>query len=899
MTAIVNSAGNVIRINVIDPGEGYSTTAQIVFEGGNGTGAVAVAVMGNGLVREFKTTIKYDRYEYSSNIVEWQANVTYVTGTQVRYADTVWSAITNVSSTTFDTDQWTVVPADTLSGVNRTQGYYAPTPDLPGLDLAQLISGIDYPGVQVQAPSFNQNTGFDVGNYDINPFDNISYDAEGRVTYDPAILDTIFESSFLDPYLGVGPTAINIDGGAFVDTYSSHAPEELVPGAVFDTLDMRVYTTPGADWQGLGHGFPLSSIKYEYNSGTADYSFAGVIDHPFAVRVWNQTNKVQLDAVVDYTVDWAAQTIAINAGATNGDVLVITAYGLGGGNQMYINSYNGADVGNSIIVPITYNLISEMVVFVNGVQTTDFVLSSASVTTSEITFGTTYGINDYIAITALGYAATGTTYSWSLPVTQYIVYDGSDTYTLTNSLQGTNPANIIVEKNGVRARPSEGIEYIGDNATTVYSLPANGGYSPAIVSNNDVSVYVDNQSLIYGVDFALDAWDTVSAARTITFATAPALDARILISVRTAAQYYIEADTIVWNSGGSLHPGIGDIISITTWNDTTEQRLITEVFVGPTTTGIEITQGYDDTDFDVGNVTGALGSFSYGGGGVITSNNFDLGRVITNPSSLTVTMNGYTLFNDIGFTVSGSTLTILGPIIDASVCIVVTVMTQSVVPAAIEFRIFQDMRGAQTTYRMTPATTTTLVQALSQTDDIIYVADANALSEPDLVHGIFGLITINGERIAYRERNTVDNTVSGLRRGTAGTAASAHDTGSEIYDIGIGNVLPVEYQNYVNREDFLANGTDVVFTTTGVTVPSGPDTAVLVYVGGTLQTSGYTVSATDPVVVTFDTAPTENYQVTILVENGLSWYNPGSGTASDGVPLQEQTTLAARFIRGS
>jgi hypothetical protein len=192
-----------------------------------------------------------------------------------------------------------------------------------------------------------------------------------------------------------------------------------------------------------------------------------------------------------------------------------------------------------------------------------------------------------------------------------------------------------------------------------------------------------------------------------------------------------------------------------------------------------------------------------------------------------------------------------------------------------------------------------LAQSLSPTADIIYVTDAAGLSEPNLVHGIFGLITINGERIAYRERNTTDNTVSELRRGTAGTAASAHDIGSEIYDIGIGNVLPVEYQNYVNFENFLANGTDVVFTTTDVIVPSGPDTSVLVYVGGTLQTSGYTVSATDPVVVTFDTAPTENYQVTILVEKGLSWYNPGSGTASDGVPLQEQTTLAARFIRGS
>ena len=898
MTAIVNSSGNVIRIDVLDPGAGYSTTAQIVITGGNGTGAIAVAVMGNNLVRDIKTTIKYDRYEYSSNIVEWQPNNTYASGTQVRYADTVWSADATVTNSVFDTDQWTVVPAGTLSGVNRTQGYYVATPNMPGLDLAQLISGIDYPGVQVHAPGFNQNTGFDVGNYDINPYDNIAYGPEGKPTYDPAILDTIFESSFLDPYLGIGPTAINIDGGAFVDTYSSHAPEELVPGAIFDTLDMRVYTTPGADWNGIGHGFPLSSIKYEYVTGTTDYSFAGVLANPFAVRVWNQTNKVQLDLGVDYIVNWVDQTITVLTGANNNDVLVITAYALGGGNQMYINSYNGAAVGNTVILPIGYSLIDQVVVFVNGEQVTDFVLSQSGPTTSEVLFGTTYGVNDYIVVNVLGFAPSGPTYSWSLPLTQYIVSDGSYTYTLTNSLEGTNPINVIVEKNGVRARPSESIRYIQVGSQVTYSTPANGGYSPALVADNDVSVYINNQAQINGVDFVVDAWDNVSASRTITLATAPAVDSKIIISVRTAAQYYISGNTLVWNVGGPLQPTVGDIISITTWNDTSEQNIVTEVFVGPTTTGIIVSEGYDDTTFDVGNTTGAPGSFSYSASAGLESNNFDLGITIVDPTRLIVTLDGFFLFNDYGFTVNGSVLTITGPIINSSQVVAVTVLAQSVVPGAEAFRIFQDMRGLQSTYRITPSTTTTLAQPLASTDDIIYVTNASALSTPDLVNGIFGLITINGERIAYRNRDVNANTVSGLRRGTAGTGAADHVVGSEVYDIGIGNLLPVEYQNYASREDFLANGTQTVFTTTDVTVSSGPDTAVLVYVGGELQTFGYTVTATGPVSVTFTNAPTANYQVTIVVEKGLSWYHPGIGTASDGIPLQEQQTVAARFIRG-
>ncbi|MFZ4600755.1 MAG: hypothetical protein ACOYNN_19095, partial [Terrimicrobiaceae bacterium] len=206
MIARVNSAGEVIEITVQDPGAGYSTTALISLVGGNGTGAQAVAIMGNSLVREIGTTIKYDRYQYSSDIDPWSANTVYAENQLVRYDNRVWSANTDdTSSATFDPSEWTLVPAGTLSGVDRTAGYYVPDVNEPGLDLAQLITGIDYPGVQVSGPLFSQNTGFDVGNYDINPFDNISYGPEGRPTYDPAILDAIYESPFVDPFLGTLP----------------------------------------------------------------------------------------------------------------------------------------------------------------------------------------------------------------------------------------------------------------------------------------------------------------------------------------------------------------------------------------------------------------------------------------------------------------------------------------------------------------------------------------------------------------------------------------------------------------------------------------------------------------------------------------------------------------------
>ena len=72
---------------------------------------------------------------------------------------------------------------------------------------------------------------------------------------------------------------------------------------------------------------------------------------------------------------------------------------------------------------------------------------------------------------------------------------------------------------------------------------------------------------------------------------------------------------------------------------------------------------------------------------------------------------------------------------------------------------------------------------------------------------------------------------------------------------------------------------------------------VLVYVGGLLQTSGYTVTSDNPVTVEFDTAPTQGYQVSIQVRQGLGWYGTGVYQTT-GIPLQNATTVAAQFFRG-
>jgi hypothetical protein len=919
LLAIINSAGQVVAIEVLDPGFGFSTECSITLVGGNGSGARAVAVMGNNLVRSIKTTIKYNRCEYSGTVVDWEPNVNYDNGTLVRYLNQVWEAdsddSTGVQTAVFDFAQWRQVDPGTLSAADRILGYYTPTADVPGLSLPLLIDGLDYPGVQVTGVNFNQNTGFDIGNYDINPFDNIAYGPEGRVTYDPGILDAIYQSYYglpiVNPVTGPvppyppGPTDVNVDGGAYVDTYSSHAPEELIPGAEFDTLDLKVYTRPGSDWNFDGHGFPEIVKNYVYTDPSSSFSFADIVPYPAQIVVYNQTTGVELDQAYACTVNWPNQTVSINTGANSGDIISIGVYELGGGNQLYKQTYNGVDVGNTITVPVSFDQIQEFAIFVNGVLTTDYTYVSDGFGTT-VTFGTSYTNTDFIVLFVLGPTlvnGTEVNYSWSTPQTQIIVADGSSlSYDLDNSLAYTNPVALIVTVNGVRARTAAGAEYIGDGSTA-YMLPQRLGFDQSTIADNEVKVYVDFVPQTLNVDYFVEPAN-IGDLREVIFFTAPTIGSSIQVYVETGVQCYVANGQINFVTGSGLEPSLGDVIAVTTWNDTRQQNILPLVYVGPTTTGITITEAYDETLFDnpAGLASANPGLFDYTLGTTITVNDLQLGRPITDPSRLWVTLNGVRQFPGVDFVLNGEELILHSGILNSTDVVMISIFTESVVPEAMAFRIFQDMRGIQAVYRITDATSTQLVQPLGQNDDIVYVENADALSQPDLEINIWGIVMINGERIMYRERDTVNNTISSLLRGTAGTGATNHAVGSVATDLGRGNLLPEEYQNYIVSNSTLADGSITVFVADDINLlledSTIRDESVEVYVGGSLVTAGYTITADNPCEVTFDSAPPAGVEVTILVRRGVTWYAPGAGTPSNGEALQIADTQAARFLRG-
>lgn len=76
------------------------------------------------------------------------------------------------------------------------------------------------------------------------------YDYNNPLYLDSTIYNTYTNSN----------SAINLDGGAYYDTYSGHAPEELIPGVTYDNLNMLVTTK-------LNNGLTSVSYRIVHNMG--------------------------------------------------------------------------------------------------------------------------------------------------------------------------------------------------------------------------------------------------------------------------------------------------------------------------------------------------------------------------------------------------------------------------------------------------------------------------------------------------------------------------------------------------------------------------------------------------------------------------------------------------------
>lgn len=857
--------GSVYTIEVINAGQDYTYATVEIY--GIGTGAKAEAVLGSSLTRNINATVKFDRNQYFNNVLDWAANTSYAINDVIVYEATPYRCITaHTSGSTFDATKFLVLIVKvwypktdynindivvynntsyvvdtaftsglTFSSANmssynglwldnacdRVWAYYAPLSGMAGRDLAQVMTGIYYPGNQVIGPGFNQVPGYDVNYYDYIPYDYATKDIENVYDiYGVQSEDSIIRSLFTDTGLGLRPEDIDVVGGGFIDTYSSHAPEELIPGQLTDALDIKVNTLPYRD------GGPDIKIFTSNYIGSDTFSYDPEItgvDFPIGGIEKFYVIDRDLGPIAEtyhYTVDYYAKTITVLYTPTAGTFFYVLMIGSNGVNPVTDIDYYADGVQTDFDVPdFVVTDVQQAYVKINGAKVDNWTLVDKlenGRTLLAVRFDTAPNANDYVQVhlysVALGTKAYSEWYeqTFVIPTASYPV---NYNFTLDREELYVEPISSypIVRLNGSDLLPPQQSYYFGDGVTTDFSMTDSWIETIANIVDPEIIVVVDNVTQVRNQDYTVYHDPLNLVMPVIQFTSAPASGARIVISDSSQCDFKIYGNQL-WISPQVTISDNSKLTVLTQGNhDPNEQY--TKLFSGDTATSSVIDNGLDTTGFDTVGFDNELSSY-------IGAVYYTLPRAVTNINQIYITLKapnttgGFPLLPYSDFKLVTPTIVVLDTALNISGTSVITVRIfgEPVRQNTLEFRIFKDMRENTRMYAV-KSKKATLTANLTANASYIYVDNVNYLQAPGITPNNTGIVVINGERISYGTLDRVNNRLGNLRRGTAGTGTpNLIVKGTTIYDSSSTMEIPNTRETFVQTpvETFISSG---LFTT--------------------------------------------------------------------------------------
>ena len=911
-TAVV-SGGEITSINVTASGSGYTTTPTVTLTGGDPTtDAVVTARLVNNKVRSFDNVIKFDRLNSNKEITnssytEWKQFTAYSVNDNIRIDKKIYRVHTAFTSgENFDSD---VLLSDSTtagyltviaewSATDRINSYYSPTEGMAGLlgdgstsidAYAQLMTGLEYPGTRLLGLKFEEGEGYDVEAYDIARYDTTEVDITDPVELNN--VDQVVDSKSFTTTLGTKASDIDMVGDAFISEYSAHAPEEVLPGGVYDTLDMKIYTQPST-----GSGV-MSRATYYGDGSTKVFAVPGQINSADSVRVF-KNNQYQAGDSTNYDLDITAKTITFNSAPANLDIITIRTVDVSVDSLISETELDGDGSTAVFTIPVTRDLALQSYVTVNGVKTSvtleEVPVTADSGTTTCDTNGVTADQSGDTGVTRITFGTapaegskifvylfnkSGSKAFSEMTTTEYTVPAATNQVTLDPSVGVVGPfeQKVIVEgvsgttsTNRYRLSPPVIRYYSGDGSTTTFAVP-NNNFKKTQATDGTVEVWVNgiHQTGVYELS------NDSSSVVTVTLNTAPAVGDVVAVMLKIGHDYQISTDgatltlrdgwsSIVGNDSSTIN---NEKIFVTTFTNHDQMNMRTE--------------RWEDFAYSQGDIQ------------------FTLATAPVNINYTFVHMNKQHLTPNHDYRLEGNEVIISESVIaDGTVKdVVISYVSGTISQPAIGYRIFKDVLNRYHYRRISKAHTTTLAQALAPTDETIIVADGSVLPEPSVATNQPGVVFIGKERITYFTKT--NNTLGQLMRGTLGTAISSTIvSGTKVIDASLVQEIP--YTDTTKVSTLNGDGSTVAFTMVNdadsVAFTASATTQLVVQVGGTKITD-YTVDGSS--TITLGSAPASGVRVRITKKIGSVWYNQGNGTASDGLGLQASTSPQIQFLQSA
>ena len=728
-----------------------------------------------------------------------------------------------------------------LSAVERILNFYNPTPGMPGVDPAQLMYGIEYPGTSIGGQ-----------------YEGIGFTATFGGWYPDSYIDGgTWTGGISTTALGNNPSDIIIDGEyGFVTPSTSYAPEEVVPGYTMDALGINVYTK-----NKFGSPVVINNNTYVVSTTTNSNFLLSTL--PTTIdNILVSYNNIELIYVSNtssftsnnqYTIDWVDSSLILPPQTTSG-YLGYTIIEVGGGDV------NGVTVGvvdkgvNSVSNTTTavvqslaaYVDIKDAFVTVNGyvcpptidpINNFGFQLTPAGPNSNRAAV-TVYKLDPTLTNTVQAWFFTNSQNYFNVINEQVIPLNNFD---ITQPIILQYPPGLIepvsqqaiieiTDSNGTRRlMPPDATYYsVTSSAQTTYNFSITSiavllANFTTYLNNTTVYVYLNGKALRPGFDYNV-------SGTTVSF--------NVSLNVGDAIAIEAYAPDVVGNS----NPLSGNPY-------TYQYRIVgNNLYLTPESDGVGVNT-IDSATIKVITYTDADGMLVETQKLVGVSNRrYSISRPIFNDNYLFVTVfqynagqvYSYPLINGIDYVLLNDNITIQlndkWNLNSTDIVEIISFASQNFSSEVLGYRIFNDILGNTSFTRLSQKYSTYLTQPLTLTDTKIHVADVSVLTAPQVDENIPGVILIDRERIEFFKLE--NNVISQLRRGTLGTSPKAYlEIGTKVIDQGVEQIIPFTEQIQIQNTftNTLTNTFNIVKTDT---IRTYPNTSTVVRCDGiTLSTS--------------------------------------------------------------
>jgi len=501
--------------------------------------------------------------------------------------------------------------------------------------------------------------------------------------------------------LGLNPEDINIDGDGFTTPMNSKGPEELVPGWVQDTVDIKVYERPTV---GASH---IISRNYVGDGSTKNYDIGTnpITETALFVKVNNSIKTL----TTDYTIDYDTKQINfVTAPVANSKVSLVTLE-YSGSNILDIDEFTGDGSTVDFLTNIRFTQNMSSLITIDGKQIEHVLIKSDASYIAPNNVVISFAEPPKMGASIRYAIFEGTVQNYSSVVKDSFVHDGSTTsfqLTQTPFIQEPHEWYTIVKLNNtiLKAGYTETFKVTEtrEYRLRLYQVPL------ASVGNEQVRVFLNNKEITFIQDWTFssaDAFDPLlpldqQSGSTITLNDSVGQEGDILQvfiigyddSTLSGGDYkfgYFDTDGKFIKTPGQLHIGpdyaTGDVIEVYQFSNHDSQGIDRQSFDIVERTSLSSGSDLGSQQYQVDGSTATINLVNalepdrkyalFVNSVRIDDPNFGTGRTVTNPNAKIQTITVSQTTNELR-------LDDLGITTDAEDVIKITELGSDIVPDA-------------------------------------------------------------------------------------------------------------------------------------------------------------------------------------------------------------------------